>query len=606
MSEIKLLPKKISDKIAAGEVVERPASVVKELVENSIDAKASAISISISGGGIREISVADNGEGIATADVGLAFEKHATSKLFTLGDLDYISTQGFRGEALSSIAAVSITEMKTKRRDEETGSHMRVSGGRMDYVNPAGLPDGTSVNVSNLFYNVPARRKFLKKEAQEAAYVSDLVSRYILAFPEISFHYTSEGKTVYHSPGNGDLSSAIYCVYGSGIMETIVFVEHKANDIRVSGYVSRPGAVMRNRRTGSVFVNRRYVRNTALNDMVKSAYGETLVKGETPFFVLNVELPFSAVDVNVHPNKLQVRFKDTSAVEYVIQEAVSKACAAPRGSVLTDPAEPPKRSVVEMRSPEGIQGGFFSGFSRSVIKEQETAGVQHVNTYDMAANVPEAAYISEQPEPQEHETVRTEDAENEHIIPEAEAQSYRLIGSFGATYVLVEQGDDLLIIDQHAAHERLLYEKFKSGKIPGSQALLYPYVFTASHEQKNLIDDNIEAFASVGFDIEPFGALEYKISAVPSVAATASAGELINDALNEIQGGGDVVLKRDAIIRASCRSAVKAGDKLNDAELKSLVNSFLESDVMPTCPHGRPVISIISKKQIEKSFKRIV
>ncbi len=613
MNEIRLLPKNISDKIAAGEVVERPASIVKELVENAIDAKASAVSISISGGGVREISIADNGVGIAPDDVALAFEKHATSKLYTLNDLDYISTQGFRGEALSSIAAVSITEMKTKRRDEETGTHIRVSGGRTDYVNPAGLPDGTSVNVSNLFYNVPARRKFLKKEAQEAAYVSDLVSRYILAFPEISFHYTSEGKTIYHSPGDGDLSSAIYCVYGSAVMDTIVFVQHQANDISVSGYVSRPGTIMKNRKAGSVFVNRRYVRNTALHDMVKSAYGETLVKGETPFFVLNIELPFSAVDVNVHPNKLQVRFKDTSAVEYVIKEAVSKACAAPRGSVFTEPEEPQKRSVVEMRAPEGVQEGFFSGFnngipikpkalwgeSRSVLKEQETADAD-ASAYDMGEQ------ILEKQEPQKYENTQPKSTAPQTEAAKISVESYRLIGSLGATYALVEQCDDLLIIDQHAAHERLLYEKFKSSKAPLSQALLYPYVFTASHEQKNVLDDNMEAFIAAGFDIEPFGALEYKISAVPSVAAGAAAGELINDALAEIQGGGDVVLKREAIIRASCRSAVKAGDKLSEAELKSLVDSFLKSGVMPTCPHGRPVISVISKKQIEKSFKRTV
>lgn len=624
MNEIRLLPKSISDKIAAGEVVERPASVVKELVENAIDAKASAISISISGGGVREISVADNGVGIASGDVGLAFEKHATSKLYTLGDLEYISTQGFRGEALSSIAAVSITEMKTKRRDEETGTHIRVSGGRLDYAKPAGLPDGTSVNVSNLFYNVPARRKFLRKESQEAAYVSDLVSRYILAFPEISFHYTSEGKTIYHSPGNGDLSSAIYCVYGSAVLDTIVFVQHRANDIHVSGYVSRPGTIMKNRKAGSVFVNRRYVRNTALHDMVKSAYGETLVKGETPFFVLNIELPFSAVDVNVHPNKLQVRFKDTSAVEYVIKEAVSKACAAPRGSVFTDAAETQKRSVVEMRAPEGVQEGFFSGFSSGVpiksntlwgensgatilnttwgnnggvLKEQETAKAD-ANAYDMSVQ------SSAEPESQSYEQPESPAALTE--AAKISVESYRLIGSFGATYALVEQGDDLLIIDQHAAHERLLYEKFKSSKAPISQALLYPYVFTASHEQKNVLDDNMEAFIEAGFDIEPFGALEYKISAVPSIASGAAPGELINDAIAEIQSGGDVVLKREAVIKAACRSAVKAGDRLSEAELKSLVDSFLASGVMPTCPHGRPVISVISRKQIEKSFKRTV
>lgn len=601
MGEIKLLPKNISDKIAAGEVVERPASVVKELVENAIDAKASAVSVNISGGGVKEISVTDNGVGISAEDVSLAFEKHATSKIFTQSDLDFISTQGFRGEALSSIAAVSVTDMKTKRRNEEAGTHTRVSGGRTDYINPAGLPDGTSVTVSNLFYNVPARRKFLKSDAQEAALVSDLVSRYILAFPEISFHYTSEAKTIYHSPGNGDLKSAIYCVYGSQIADTIVYVEHKVNDIRVSGYVSRPGTVMKSRRGGSVFVNRRYVRNAALHDMIKSAYGETLVKGEIPFFALDIELPLSAVDVNVHPNKLQVRFRDTAAVEYVIKEAVSKACTDVRGAVIAETSEPRKNAGVEMHMPEGVQTEFFSGFARqalspqgamphsAVLKVKETETLRQNNIYEASEdNAEPGEYINNS-------------AEEEPALA-----AYRLIGSLGNTYALVEQGDNLLIIDQHAAHERLLYEKFKKASEPSSQRLLEPCVITVSHEQKNIIDDNIEAFSSAGFDVEPFGALEYKISAVPSFADITAVNELVNDALNEIQGSGDFVLKRDKIIRAACRSAVKAGDKLSNVELQSLIDSFLLTGVIPTCPHGRPVISVITKKQIEKSFKRII
>ncbi len=599
MGEIKLLPKNISDKIAAGEVVERPASVVKELVENAIDAKASAISVNISGGGVKEISVTDNGSGISAEDVNLVFEKHATSKIFTQSDLDFISTQGFRGEALSSIAAVSVTEMKTKRRAEEAGTHIRVSGGRVDYINPAGLPDGTSVTVSNLFYNVPARRKFLKSDAQEAALVSDLVSRYILAFPEISFHYTSEGKTIYHSSGNGDLKTSIYCVYGSNITDTIVYVEHCVNDIKVSGYVSRPGAVMRNRRGGSVFVNRRYVRNTALSEMIKNAYGETLVKGEVPFFALNIELVLSAVDVNVHPNKLQVRFKDTAAVEYVIKEAVSKACAGIRGSVIPEKSDPEKAGV-EMHMPEGVQEEFFSGFARQALSPKKTTA---------------AAPVLKVEETESSQRLNDYEALRESIEPEADNSggedipaltTYRLIGSFKDTYALVEQCDNLLIIDQHAAHERLLYERFKKGAMPLSQQLLEPSVITMSHEQKLIIDDNIEALTSAGFDIEPFGALEYKISAVPSVAGNTAAAELVNDALNEIQGPGDMVLKRDSVIRAACRSAVKAGDKLGPAELQSLVDSFLLTGVIPTCPHGRPVISVITKKQLEKSFKRVI
>ncbi len=601
MGEIKLLPKNISDKIAAGEVVERPASVVKELVENAIDANASAISVNISGGGVKEISVTDNGIGIGKDDVNLAFVKHATSKIFTLNDLDYISTQGFRGEALSSIAAVSVTEMKTKRRSEETGTHIRVCGGRVDYVKPAGLPDGTSVIVSNLFYNVPARLKFLKSGAQEAVLISDLVSRYILAFPEISFHYTSDGKVIYHSSGNGDLKSAVYCVYGSGITDTIVYVEHCVNEIKVSGYVSRPGAVMRNRRNGSVFVNRRYVRNTALQEMIKNAYGETLVKGEVPFFALNIELALSAVDVNVHPNKLQVRFKDTAAVEYVIKEAVSKACAGVRGSVIAETSEPQKNGGIEMHIPEGQQTEFFSGFARQVLSSQKAkAGNTALKVEETES--PRQTEINKAPE----NILAPEDIKRDACEETEVLTAYRLIGSFGDTYALVEQGDNLLIIDQHAAHERLLYEHYKKGVAPSSQRLLEPCVITVPHEQKLIIDDNAEVFASAGFDIEPFGALEYKINAVPSVADMTAVNELINDALNEIQGTGDFVLKRDSVIRAACRSAVKAGDKLAATELQSLVDSFLLTGVIPTCPHGRPVISVISKKQLEKSFKRVI
>lgn len=601
MGEIKLLPKNISDKIAAGEVVERPASVVKELVENAIDAKASAISVNISGGGIKEISVTDNGAGIRKEDVNLAFEKHATSKIFTLNDLGFISTQGFRGEALSSIAAVSIAEMKTKRRAEEAGTHIRVSGGRVDYINPAGLPDGTSVTVSNLFYNVPARLKFLKNATQEAALVSDLVSRYILAFPEISFHYTSEAKTIYHSSGNGDLKSAIYCVYGSNITDTIVYVEHSVNDIKVSGFVSRPGAVMRNRRGGSVFVNRRYVRNTVLQDMIKSAYGETLVKGEVPFFALNIELSLSAVDVNVHPNKLQVRFKDTAAVEYVIKEAVSKACASVRGRVIAEINEPEKAGGVEMHMPEGVQAEFFSGFARQVLSAQRAAAASPVLKVEETES-PQRPNVYEAPESRiEPEADNSLAGEDEPILA-----AYRLIGAFANTYVLVEQGDNLLMIDQHAAHERLLYERYKKGAMPSAQQLLEPCVITVSHEQKLIIDENMEALTSAGFDMEPFGVMEYKISAVPSVADITAVPELVNDALNEIQRKGDIILKRDSVIRAACRSAVKAGDKLGYAELQSLVDSFLLTGVIPTCPHGRPVISVITKKQLEKSFKRVI
>ena len=601
MIEIRLLPKSVSNKIAAGEVVERPLSVVKELVENAIDASASAISVDITGGGIAEICVTDNGIGIGAQFVQTAFEKHATSKIYSETDLQLISTQGFRGEALSSIAAVSVVEMKTKSREEELGTSIRISGGRLDDIGPAGLPDGTSTCVKNLFFNVPARLKFLKKPAQEAAYISDLISRYILAFPEVSFHYRAQGKSIFHSPGNGDLKSAIYCVYGGAVMDNLAHVDQTVGEITVDGYVSRPGTVMKNRRAGSVFVNRRYVRSTALHDMVRSAYGQTLVKGEFPFFALNITLPASSVDVNVHPNKLQVRFKDTAAVEHVLSEAVSAACTIVAGSVVLDsPDAPPKpKSRVEMQStPDFAQEDLFSGFTRSTLKETE----QHTGTNGNALPIEDLS--ADFPPPTANQLIDNDTSQDFAEAGDA-LHEYRLIGSFSKTYAIVEQGDSLLLIDQHAAHERLVYNQFLMRKVMGAQQLLSPEIITLSHEQKNLIDENLEAFISLGFDIAPFGELEYKVSAVPSVFGGASVSALLNDALFEIATNKNkAVIMRDRIIMAACRSAVKAGDPLPDQALASLVDRFLMTDVIPTCPHGRPIITVITKKQIEKSFKR--
>ncbi len=586
---IRVLDKNVSNKIAAGEVVERPLSVIKELVENAIDAQASAISVDITDGGIKQMCVTDNGMGIPGNDVLLAFEKHATSKISTVNDLNHIITQGFRGEALSSIAAVSVCDMKTKTKDEDAGTHVRITGGRVDFCRPAGLPGGTSITVSNLFFNVPARLNFLKKPGQEAAYISDLISRYILAFPEISFLYRSQGKTIYHSAGNGDLKSAIYCVYGGNIMDNIALVDENYNDIRVHGYVSKPGIAMKNRRAGSIYVNRRYVRSTALLNMVTAAYGQTLVKGEFPFFAINITLAASLVDVNVHPNKLQVRFRDAAAVEHVIKEAVSSAATNIRGKV--DISLPKQEHVpvqkIEMQTQESFsQPDLFTGFARSEMKE--SSGV----------------YDDLQMQQAEEQWENEDFYEAQNNSPSiASPSQYRVIGSFGSTYVLVEQAENLLMIDQHAAHERLLYDKFISETEAVSQSLLAPQIITVSHEQKNLIDDNIEVFNKLGFEISPFGALEYQISALPSVLPDVSAEELIAEVLGDIK---NPVLRREDLIRLACRRAVKAGDKLNDIELGSLVDSFLQSDVFPTCPHGRPIITVITKKQIEKSFKRTV
>lgn len=602
---IRVLDKSVSNKIAAGEVVERPLSIVKELVENSIDAGASAVSVDLADGGIKKITITDNGSGIQSGDVKLAFEKHATSKISTLQDLGHIITQGFRGEALSSIAAVSVVDMKTKTIDEDVGTHIRMSGGRLDFCRPEGLPEGTSIAVSNLFFNVPARLKFLRSKDKEAALVSDLVSRYILSFPEISFHYRSQGKTIYHSPGSGDLKDAIYCVYGRDVMDSIAYVDESFGGYRAYGYVARPGTTMKNKNAGSIFVNRRYVRNRALFDMVRSAYGQTLVKGEYPFFALNIDLPASKVDVNVHPNKLQVRFRDNAGVEHVIKEAVSSACTQIRGKIEMPAVKSTPAAVekVQMQVTEDFeQPDLFSGFSRSVLKEE--ASVMD----DVSDNEPNTYIVTDEGVKQEPDINYSEEPESEpqtkqevSSLEPLNVQSYRLIGSFANTYALVEQGDNLLMIDQHAAHERLLYEKFISIKDAASQQLMIPKVVKVSHAQRNIIDENEVVLSELGFDISPFGALEYKISAVPSLLKDCDAHELLLEVLDDIK---NPIVRKEDLIRMSCRRAIKANDKLNEHELNSLVNSFLSTDVMPTCPHGRPIITVLTKKQIEKSFKR--
>ena len=345
---------------------------------------------------------------------------------------------------------------------------------------------------------------------------------------------------------------------------------------------------MKNRRAGSIFVNRRYVRSTTLFDMIKSAYGQTLVKGEFPFFALNITLPASQVDANVHPNKLQVRFRDAAAVEHVIKEAVSSACKNIRAKVdIVVPKAAEPAHTVQMQTQENFeQPDLFAGFARAELKED--SGV-----YDDLQMK------------QTEEQWEREDIYEERIneAPISAPQQYRVIGNFSNTYIIVEQAENLLLIDQHAAHERLLYDEFIGEENTVSQPLLAPQIITVSHEQKNLIDDNIDVFAQLGFDISPFGALEYKISALPSLLSGAGAEELISEVLGDIK---DPVLRREDLIRLACRRAIKANDKLNEMELNSLVDSFINTDVIPTCPHGRPIITVITKKQIDKSFKRIV
>jgi len=594
MGNIKLLDEAVSNRIAAGEVIENPASVVKELAENAIDANATSITIELAGSGFSSIRVTDNGEGMDESDVLLAFERHATSKIQTVKDLLNIRTLGFRGEALSSIAAVSETEIKTKFKTSDTGTVARISGGKDLSIRSVGLPDGTTVIVKNLFFNTPVRRKFLKTPARETALVTDLVSRLILAHPEISFKYISNGNTVFHTPGDGDVKTAVFCVYGREILEHLVPVSSEDRDVSVSGYTGLPEFAYKNRIRQSFFVNQRYVRSRQLSEYVQSAYRDRLVKGLFPFCLLHIRIPAGLVDVNVHPNKLRIRFTDEPRMRSLVQKAVADALKR-KGFVneLRMPPEDKTSSAPEKTEKQESQIDFFTGFSQLKAEKEHLKQQTAVSADESKPEMPETSEPAVE------------------AAPGSWISDYTVVGTAFDTYLLLEQEEKLLIVDQHAAHERLLYDRIfretKAGRL-AAQRLLSPEIIRLSEADKLLLMENIELLTELGFDIQEFGLFEFKVSGVPYYYDAPDVNGLIDDLLGELKESirDDIMLRKEKIARMACRKAIKAGAKLSRTEIDTLMRSFARGDSIPTCPHGRPIFCVLKKSQIEKNFRRIV
>ncbi len=644
MSKINVLDKHTAELIAAGEVVERPSSVIKELVENCMDAGATVISVEIKNGGVTYMSVTDNGEGMERDDVPVAFLRHATSKVRTAPDLDAIATLGFRGEALASVAAVSRVELITRREDDLAGTHYTIEGGEAGELSDIGCAKGTTIVVRDLFYNVPARMKFLKKDVSEGNAVAAVMDRLALSHPDISFRFTRDGKEELHTSGDGDLKGCIYAVLGREFSKNLIAVDYTLDGVRVHGFVSAPQSARPNRTLQHFFVNRRYVKTRTVMAALEQAFKGAVMGGKFPTCVLFVELPPETVDANVHPAKVEIRFIDERPVFSAVYHAVKNALEAnnrPKAVTLPKTSERPVGSQLRM------------DFSRPITPPMPTAppvretAARYVPTYkpdivrlgetfappQEKAPILKVSDIAEQwgelqedkhptPVQVEHrETQPTSAATVEKTPPaptptpvaiveeEAVRPHVRYIGELFKTYLLCEMDGKLYVIDKHAAHERLIYNQLVSTSHADSQQLLSPLTVTLSREEYAALIPHLEDLAAVGFEAEDFGGTELLLRAVPLLLSGVDIVEVIREIAGGFAEGGRTVASSaiDWIYHSTaCRAAVKAGDESRPTELERFAQRVLYNDDIRTCPHGRPVCFCLSRAEIEKQFGRIV
>ena len=628
MKRINVLQPHIANQIAAGEVVERPASVVKELVENAIDAEATSVTVEIQNGGMDYIRVTDNGAGISAEDCLIAFERHATSKINLQEDLAHIETLGFRGEALASIAAVAQVELHTRPRENETGMHVRIEGGECKFEQPAGCPEGTVLEVENLFYNVPARRKFLKSARTEGSYVGEYLSRMILARPDISFRFLNSGKEVYHSVGDGVLKNAVYCVYGSEVLPHIKEVSFDDGYLRLTGFIGTAELARPNRAQQSFFLNGRYIRSMLLSNALYRAYDTRLMGGRYPFAILNITVASREVDVNVHPAKLEARFAQESRVASAITDACTKALGPSFAPVVHLSVQDGAAQAVQLHDRTGADeykaGFIYVGQSNDMRDENAILGsvISKPAAFvpmDMSEPAPASMRVKESlyeiPHFQVLPSQKAQAPAQTEIPVYTEQERFgelpiAVIGQAFDSYWIVQQGEKLFFIDQHAAHERKLYERFMAQEgEQSSQTLLSSELIQLTHAEHDVLMHHQDVLQSLGFELEPFGATSIRVLAVPALFAQVPVGAMLRDALEVIQKQGRATtqdLHREAIIQAACKHAVKAGDPLDKAEILALINAFSGEGLPMTCPHGRPVMIQLSRKEIKKLFKRIV
>lgn len=606
MAQIKVLDGSLINKIAAGEVVERPASVVKELCENSIDAGASVITVEIENGGTSLIRVSDNGCGIPAEQAKTAFLRHATSKLEDLAGLERILTLGFRGEALSSIAAVAMVELYTKTADEQAGSKIEINGGVVVSESAVGTSEGTSVTVRNLFYNTPARRKFLKKPSQEGVYVTDAVTRLALGRPDISFRLVNNGATTVSTNGSGDVRTAVLGVYGKETASKMLDVNFEKNGRRLSGLCGKPELARGNRSMCSFFINGRYIKSDVMQSAAWGAYKTRLPIGKFPVFTLYLTVAPDSVDVNVHPAKLEVRFDSDAEIYDLVKTAVENAFT---GKTLIPSVGAPVFT-------EGLQKSPPSQLSLNEPQITYDAGsaVSHLPdiTYIYLNNGSEAEKEHQEPFAAIKEHKVAQDASPDMFNEKPFFNNYKIIGQVFGTYWVIEQDESVYLIDQHAAHERVLYEEISeklksSGALP--QRMIAPVPFRLSESERQTVADNMELLEEFGYEIEDMYDNTVAVRSVPYIFNNPAGGDFFMELVDRLSetGGPDSVyeMKLDAISQISCKAAVKANDRLSYAEAKSLIEKILSLKNPFTCPHGRPVAVELSRRELEKMFKRV-
>ena len=712
MGRIIVLDENTSNKIAAGEVVERPASVIKELVENSIDAGATSISVEIRNGGISYIKVTDNGSGMDEDDVEIAFERHATSKIKRAEDLDSIITMGFRGEALASIAAVSSVELQTKTVSSTYGMYVHISGGVFKEVRQTGCPVGTTFIIKDLFYNTPARYKFLKKDSTEAGYISDTISRIALGNPEVAFKLISNKAVLIHTPGNNDLKSTIYSIYGKEIVKELIQVEYQDERFKITGYIGKPEAARANRNYQSLYINKRYVKSKLVSYAVEQAYSSILMKNKFPFYVLNIELNPTLVDANVHPAKMDVRFADESYLSRALYMAVSNALSS--GSLFNpvsvsnkdrelfkfkdiEPKDYVQEQLVnktnidinktaysaidnnktakeisnnllrvqqsqvqQSHTPQtNVQPPYVEQYpvqdftkteeimlftkaleplARTDLRNNLKCAENNDNSLNRASNIGKDSFniateevnssnddyllqkqvlynavvanAIDNLEPEQVSTSAISDASFSKA--DAELEDMKYIGQAFSTYIILQNGDELVLVDQHAAHERILYEKLKvkyESQENTTQLLLEPVVIQLQTYELNIIKSKEELFNKIGFVFEDFGNNSIIIRGIPYLLEGYSPRDIfleVADKMQESVNPLNTPLADDIIHTIACKAAIKANKKLDDREVHQLLNELAKTGRRYTCPHGRPTVIRLTKYEIEKMFKRIV
>lgn len=705
MKQISLLSQETIDKIAAGEVVERPASIVKELVENAVDAGANAVTVEIKDGGTSLIRITDNGSGIPREQVQVAFLRHATSKIRSVEDLLTSGTLGFRGEALSSIAAVCQVEMITKTAGSLTGTRYVIEGGVEKAMEEIGAPEGTTFLVRNLFYNTPARKKFLKSAATEAGYVSDLMERMALSHPEISFKFINNRDTKLHTSGNNNLKDVIYGIYGRDITSNTVRIDVKTDKLTVSGFIGKPVVSRGNRNHENYFVNGRYVKSVIVAKAIEDAYKPFMMSHRYPFTVLMIQLDSELVDVNVHPTKMEVRFSNQSEVYDQIYQTVKDGLMAreliPEFSI--DNHEKKEKQSIKPKSTQeivqkniqnNIQNNFKAASVNAVQKHAETefkidskaadasktemktnviskpakvsypepfekvrtqliaeanspyelkypdrprrtgimkpvtgnVNTETVSAKEMEKTVPqelsennvsienasiENASINKAVEIQETKAVQMELFED-RLLKEENREKHKLIGQLFDTYWMVEFQDKLYMIDQHAAHEKVLYERFMKNyeqKVQTSQMITPPVIVSLTLQEEELLKRHMNQFYDLGFEIEHFGGREYSLRAVPGNLYGLASKDLfleLLDGLTDLSDRASAQMICEKIASMSCKAAVKGNQKLSATEADALIAELLQLENPYNCPHGRPTIISMTKYELEKKFKRIV